>query len=242
MTSTVDHLAWPELENARVLVVDDDAYAVRSLGDVLAEAGAVVKTAMSVRSALEALSREDRFDAAVVDFFLVGQTGNALLRPLRDQLTCTLMISGVEREDVANQAISSGADDFMLKPFDVDEFLVSVARLVERTRSWREKLSRIRLGVRPERKGRSKNPFDEQIGQIVASLSQHAGLSERETKVVRLVVDSLTNDQIAGRLGISVSTVKHHDGKARTKLGVESRDELRQLVLKMVRSRRPIDE
>lgn len=237
MSMAVDQMQWPSIRGARILVVDDDAQAVRALQKVLAKAGAEVETAMSVRSALDLLGRSDRFDAAVVDFFLVGQLGKALVRPLREHLVSTLMISGVERVDVANQAITAGADDFMLKPFEVEDFLDVVARLVEKTHQWRDKVSHIRLGVRPDRRQRPATNLDEQIDDVVELVAESCKLTLREKKVVRLIVDSLTNDQIAAKLGISLSTVKYHDKKSRKKLGVESRDELRQIVMRMVRGR-----
>lgn len=238
MSMAVDQMQWMSLKGARILVVDDDAQAVRALDQVLTKAGAEVETAMSVRSALERLGRSDRFDAAVVDFFLVGQLGKALIRPLREHLVSTLMISGVERVDVANQAITAGADDFMLKPFEIEDFLDVVARLVDKTRQWRDKISHIRLGVRPDRRQRPATGLDEQIDDVVEVVAETGKLTGREKKVVRLVVDSLTNDQIAAKLGISLSTVKYHDKKARKKLGVDSRDELRQIVMRLVRGRR----
>lgn len=237
-----EQMGWIELKGARILVVDDDAQAVRALREVLEGVGATVESAMSVRAALERLGAGGPFDAAVVDYFLVGQHGKALVRPLREQLVSTLMISGVERVDVANQAISAGANDFMLKPFEVPAFLTCVSKQVAKTRLWRQNLSEIRLGVRSERKDRAANAFDEQIDKVVALLAARARLSNRETKVVRLIVDSLSTEQIAARLGNSISTVKHHDKKAREKLGVETRDQLRQLVMRMLKSRGPLDE
>ena len=227
-----------ESNQKHILVVDDDPQAVRALEEVLEMAGAHAETAMSVNAALECLARSDRFDAAVVDFFLVGQLGKSLVRPLREHLVSTLMISGVERVDVANQAISAGADDFMLKPFEVDDFLESVSKLVEKTRRWRDQVAHIRMGVRPGRRPRSVSALDEQIDDAVEVVAEMGKLSEREKSIVRLVVDSLSNDQIAVKLGISLSTVKHHDKKARRKLGVETRDELRQAVMRLVRGRR----
>lgn len=238
-----EHRSWSALKGARVLVVDDDPDAVKALRRVLEEAGAEVSSARDVRSAQETIAREEAFDAAVVDYFLIGgQHGKVLLRPLREQLVSTLMISGVERDDVANQAISAGADDFMLKPFEVDEFLQCVQRLVAKTRSWREKITSIRLGVRPPRQGAKGHPLDAKLDAVVDALAAQSGLTSRERDVMRKLADSLTNEQIAEQLGIAVSTVKYHDNNARRRLGLESRDELRQLVMKMVRTWRSADD
>ncbi len=226
-------LGWMQLRDARILVVDDDTHAVRALCRVLEEVGAEVQSAMSVRSALECIGQSDRFDAAVVDYFLVGQLGKALLRPLRDQLTSTLIISGLERVDVASQAISAGADDFLLKPFEVPVFLEAVAKLVSKTRLWRHKMAEIRHGVKSQHTPPSSGRVSDQLDRVVDIMAGHSGLSVKERQVVRFVVDSFTSDQISERMGITVSTVKYHDKRAREKLGVRTRDELRRMVFRL---------
>jgi DNA-binding NarL/FixJ family response regulator len=60
---------------------------------------------------------------------------------------------------------------------------------------------------------------------MVASESGEA-LSERELEVVHLVVDGLTNDEIAVRLTLSPRTVQSHIARIATKLGVRSRTQV----------------
>ncbi|MBK8013345.1 MAG: hypothetical protein IPK13_18570 [Deltaproteobacteria bacterium] len=51
------------------------------------------------------------------------------------------MITGLGRNDAGREAIAAGADDFLLKPFEVSDFLDAVGRTVERTQTWRGRLS-----------------------------------------------------------------------------------------------------
>ena len=58
-------------------------------------------------------------------------------------------------------------------------------------------------------------------------------LSRRELEVVELVVDGLTNVEIAVRLGITERTVQAHVAAARAKLGARSRTQLAVMVLRL---------
>jgi len=229
-TSRVSGSQWAPIDGARVLVVDDDEMAVRSLKRVLQDHGAQVRSAMSLDDAKRATREEGPFEAAVVDFFLVGEEGKDLISPLREASTCSLMISGVEREQVARAAISSGADDFLLKPFQVDEFLDAVCQTITRTRDWRSILEPITQGQRPPPRAAQKPVLQSELDRIAQWLQEQGGLSNRERDVVLMVFMGRSNEEIASRFDISESTVKYHDLRGRRKLGVENRRELTRLV------------
>ncbi len=229
-TWTVSGSQWDLIDGARILVVDDDQMAVRSLNRVLRDYGAEVRTAMSLADAKRAIEAEGPYETAVVDFFLVGEEGKALISPLREASTCSLMISGVEREQVARAAISSGADDFLLKPFQVDEFLDAVCRTIERTREWRSILEPITQGQRPPRRDPKKPVLQSELDRIAQWLQKQGKLSDRERDVILMVFMGRSNEEIAARFDISESTVKYHDLRGRRKLGVEGRRELTRLV------------
>ncbi|MGF1509159.1 MAG: response regulator transcription factor [Myxococcota bacterium] len=220
---------WSVLHRARILVVDDDAMAVRSLERVLVDQRAEVTCAMSADVALQRIQREV-YDAAVVDYFLVGQEGRVLLKPLRDAATCSLMISGVEREEIARSSIASGADDFLLKPFEVADFLNAVARTVAKTREWRDLIEPLKRGQRPE-PSRSHRPVLEAEVERIGNWLQTVGqLTDRERDVMMMVFMGRSNEEIAQAFSISESTVKYHDLRARRKLGVDNRRALTRMV------------
>lgn len=221
---------WALIKGARVLVVDDDQMAVRSLTRVLQDHGAEVRTAMSLADAKRVIAQDGPFETAVVDFFLVGEEGKDLISPLREASTSSLMISGVEREQVARAAISSGADDFLLKPFQVDEFLDAVSQSIKRTREWRSILEPITQGQRPPPREPPKPVLQSELDRIAAWFQERGGLSDRERDVVMMVFMGRSNEEIAKRFDISESTVKYHDLRGRRKLGVENRRELTRLV------------
>jgi DNA-binding NarL/FixJ family response regulator len=62
-------------------------------------------------------------------------------------------------------------------------------------------------------------------GARPATKRNPAGLTAREMEILRLLVDGLSNRQIAGRLSISAKTVDHHVSAVLGKLGVQSREQ-----------------
>jgi DNA-binding CsgD family transcriptional regulator len=64
-------------------------------------------------------------------------------------------------------------------------------------------------------------------GPRPATRADPAGLTAREAEVHALLVEGLTNTEIAARLFISAKTVEHHVGAVLTKLGVAGRRQLR---------------
>lgn len=213
------------LVDARVLVVDDDSMAVSSLQRVLGRQGAEVETAMSTRTAMERIQSSSPFDAAFVDYFLVGHEGHALMRPLRRNGCCPVMISGSDREGIDREAIAQGAEMFLRKPFEVEEFLEAATAALDISRRWRRTIFQREQSPEPK-PWEMLEPVD-----VAERLADFSDLSEKERQVLARVVLGLTNEEIAQSLRVSSSTVKYHDHRGRMKLSVESRRELNRLVL-----------
>ena len=120
-------------EPRSVLVVEDEE-AIRSLLDtVLGSNGYHAHLASNAEQAM-VLSRRGAFDAAIVDIRMPGMDGLELSRSLRalDSDLPVILITAHADIDSARQAIRLGAYDYIAKPFDVDDVLLSVARAVER--------------------------------------------------------------------------------------------------------------
>ena len=62
-------------------------------------------------------------------------------------------------------------------------------------------------------------------GPQPATRTNPAGLTERQTEILRLLAEGLSNTDIAGRLVISVRTVDHHVAAVLSKIGVSTRRE-----------------
>src|SRR5579864_857360 len=111
---------------ARILVVDDEIEIVRALRRSLMAHGYEVFTAGSGEEALEAIIR-CRPDLMLLDLGLPGISGLEVCKRVRAQSNLPIIILSVkdaERDKV--QALDLGADDYVPKPFGVDEVLARI--------------------------------------------------------------------------------------------------------------------
>lgn len=116
-----------------ILVIDDDERLVSTLRRALAYEGYRVRTAATGLAGL-ALAREDPPDLVILDVMLPGLDGLEVARRLQaGGCTAVLMLSA--RDQVADRVagLEAGADDYLVKPFALEELLARVkARLRRR--------------------------------------------------------------------------------------------------------------
>ena len=120
------------MTGSRILVVDDEPQILRALQTNLRGAGYDVTTAASVEEALvEAAMRLP--DAVILDLLLPDGSGTDVCRELRrwtDVPVIVLSAVGDEKEKVA--ALDAGADDYVTKPFGIDELLARLRAALRR--------------------------------------------------------------------------------------------------------------
>src|ERR1700748_2651998 len=117
---------------ARVLVVDDEPQILRALRTSLHGAGYEVETADTAEGALAALAANPP-DAVVLDLVLPDGSGTEITRELRTWSSAPIIVLSVvgdEAEKVA--ALDAGADDYVTKPFGVDELLARLRAALRR--------------------------------------------------------------------------------------------------------------
>jgi two-component system, OmpR family, KDP operon response regulator KdpE len=116
-----------------VLVVDDDAQIVRALRTSLRARGHEVVTAPNGETALDVLAGAT-VDLVILDLGLPGIDGIEVLRRLRGWLDIPVIVLSV-RESHAQKvaALDAGADDYVTKPFAIDELLARMRAVRRRT-------------------------------------------------------------------------------------------------------------
>ena len=116
----------------RVLVVDDEPQILRALQTNLRGAGYEVETAATAEQALAAAALKPP-DAVIVDLVLPDRSGTEVCRELRRWSSAPILVLSVvgeEREKVA--ALDAGADDYVEKPFGIDELLARLRAALRR--------------------------------------------------------------------------------------------------------------
>ena len=129
----------------RILVVEDDAGIASGLRTNLQQRGYAVDLCNGVASAWSAL-RAERFDAVLLDLGLADGDGSELLRRLRlsavaatgtapalpDPATPVLIVTARDQVHQRIAGLDQGADDYLAKPFDVDELDARLRALLRR--------------------------------------------------------------------------------------------------------------
>jgi two-component system KDP operon response regulator KdpE len=125
--------ASPNDEGKRVLVVDDEPQIVRALKVILRNAGYATEQAESKEEALNAVSVRPP-DAMVLDLVLPDGSGVDVCADVRRWSSLPIIVlSAVGDEHEKVRALDAGADDYITKPFGVDELLARLRAILRRT-------------------------------------------------------------------------------------------------------------
>jgi two-component system OmpR family response regulator len=117
----------------RVLVVDDEVKLARLLQRGLRQHGVAADLAATGEDAL-IRARATPYDAIVLDLMLPGVDGFDVCRQLRDEdnWTPTLMLTALGDVDSRVRGLDTGADDYLVKPFSLDELLARLRAISRR--------------------------------------------------------------------------------------------------------------
>jgi len=117
----------------RVLVVEDDRMIAKGLQTALRQDGYAVDGVSDGRSAAEAL-RTTGFDLVLLDLGLPQRDGLDVLRELRRRGDATPVIIVTARDDIQDRiaGLDAGADDYIIKPFDLDEVAARMRSVLRR--------------------------------------------------------------------------------------------------------------
>ena len=117
----------------RLLLVEDDTMIGRAVRQGLGDAGFTVDWVMDGRAAELALAN-GVYDLAVLDLGLPAKDGMAVLRELRARRDSLPVLIVTARDAVGDRiaGLNAGADDYVLKPFDLDELVARVHALLRR--------------------------------------------------------------------------------------------------------------
>jgi two-component system, OmpR family, response regulator QseB len=203
----------------RILLVEDDAMLGEAVRDGLRQLGQVVDWVQDGGAALAALSTAS-FGALVLDLGLPGGDGLGVLRWLRHSGRSTAVVVVTARDSLGDRiaGLDAGADDYLVKPFDIDEL---AARLRAVTR----------------RAGRATDSVLV-VGEVELDLRQRmvtcrgapAGLTAREYAVVELLIRRagclVTRAEIEEELygfddDIGSNAIEVHIHNLRRKLGAQ---------------------
>lgn len=120
----------------RILLVEDDLEMAAWLGRALGQSGFLADHAPDAAAAQQLLHGDARYDAIVLDLGLPDRDGLSLLSALRQGGLATPVIVLTARGALPDrvQSLKIGADDFLAKPFEIEELEARLSALVRRSR------------------------------------------------------------------------------------------------------------
>jgi len=199
----------------RVLLVDDERLLLVSLTRALRvqRPDWVIDTASDGVQAM-ALLRSQPVDILVTDIQMPGMDGMALLAQVRRDPDLArlplILISAEDDRSSVRRGMSSGADDYLTKPFTAEELILSVE----------SRLRRLEQGADPSAQSAALN------GQLKGLLT------ERELKVLALIGQGLVTKDIAAELDLSPKTVSAHRQNIMGKLDLHNAAALAALAIR----------
>ncbi len=117
----------------RILVVEDDEAISRVIAKNLASTGYAVYACADGTDAARLLERDADFDLALLDVMLPGMDGFELMEYMKRSDIPVIYLTARADIDSKLQGLRDGAEDYIVKPFEVLELLVRIEKVLERT-------------------------------------------------------------------------------------------------------------
>jgi DNA-binding NarL/FixJ family response regulator len=201
----------------KVLLVDDHTLVRRGLTHLLVSCipGAEVTEAGGTEEAVEIL-RSSPHDVALVDIRMPGRDGLELLRDIRASYPKlpVIMLSSYDNGDYVKAALAEGAAGYLLKDTTPEDLVQAIAVALSGAGNV--------LSPRAVRNMFDGPPTQDQKTRD-ESAHLDAGLTRRESDVLRLLSTGCSNREISRHLFLSEKTVKAHLAAVFRKLGVTNR-------------------
>jgi len=205
-------------ETVRVVIVDDHE-AVRTGVAAILRADPAIDVIGEAENGFDAvaLSLREQPDVALVDLRMPGTDGIwATERITAETGTRVLVLTTFDSDDLIARALAAGARGYLLKTARGPDLIQAVHHVAE-----------------------DRHVIDPAVaGSVIARLNERSApaeevslpaLTSRESEVLALLAEGMTNQQIGDRLGIGITTVKTHVGALYDKTGATSRVQLGRL-------------
>ena len=203
-----------------ILIAEDDQHISHMLTTLLTGEGYQTTAAFSGTEALFVLA-QGAFDLIILDLMLPGKTGEEVLADIRNTLTTPVIVLTARTDkETTVDLLKLGADDYMAKPFDVNELLARVEVQLRR--------HQVTAPASEEAKKHKSLTLDENIFDAKNPAGEGAGLSKREYEILHLLISHPTKVFTKENIYQSVwggeflgddNTINVHMSKLRGKLG-----------------------
>jgi NarL family two-component system response regulator LiaR len=208
------------LNPIRVMIVDDHGMVRRGLATIL-KVKADLELVAEANNGKEAilLCERARPDVVLMDLVMPEMSGAEATKSIRERWpeVQVIALTSFQEKELVREALQAGAISYLLKNVSADD----LSAAIREAREGRSTLApeAIEALLQPDSLG------------VPAVAAEGFDLTPREQEVLALMVEGMTNPEIAERLVISRSTAKAHVSNILSKLGVSNRAEAISLAL-----------
>ena len=203
-----------------VAIVEDNAVMRRTFRQWI-EAAPDLRCLFSCATAEEAIVEIPRLkpDVVLMDVHLPGESGIACTARLKEELpgVQVIMLTVYRNQELIFQALQAGACGYLLKRSSPDELLAAIAEVRSGGAPMTSEIARMVV---------------EAFQKKPAGVTAADGLTNRESEILALLSEGLSNKEIADRVDISYDTVRAHLRHIYEKLHVRGRTEAVKMYLK----------
>ncbi|MFI0810627.1 response regulator [Streptomyces echinatus] len=200
----------------RVLIADDQQM-VRQGFTVLLNAQPGIEVAGQAVDGLDAIARTAELapDVVLMDIRMPELGGIEATRRITAEHTAVrvLVLTTFDLDEYVYEALRAGAAGFLLKDASADQLAEAVRVVAAGDALLAPGITRRLIAEFSRLDGGGRAPLKRRVGE----------LTERETEVLALIAQGLSNAEIAGRLVVAEQTVKTHVGRILVKLGLRDR-------------------
>lgn len=179
----------------KILLVDDEPETAQALKQYLGDRGYAVSLASDGAAALDMLVNEKDYTVVLLDINMPGPHGVTVLKRLQDEGcdTAVIMMSGHGCEELAVECMRNGAEDYIPKPFTLEDVLQRIerARTHRRERIEKQRLQQEREDFTLMLSHDMKNPLTAVIGSIDIIREECLGaVNEEQKEYLQSAIDS----------------------------------------------------
>lgn len=169
----------------RILLVEDEESIRELVALNLQMESYHVSTAEDGNAAIKIFS-EEKFDLVILDIMLPGKDGFAVCESIRleNNEIPILFLSAKSNAEDRISGLKKGGDDYLTKPFNLEELLLRVKKLLERSKQKTENTSAVQLV------SFGQNEINFEKHQAISFKNEIISLTKMETKLLKLLIEN----------------------------------------------------
>lgn len=200
----------------RILVVEDEEAIAKMISLNLKLAGYETSVFMDGQETAVSLLEDNQYDLAILDIMLPGMDGFALLEEMKKYHIPVIFLTAKTDIDSKIQGLKGGAEDYIVKPFEILELLVRIEKVLERENRYHHVLKVLDIEINLDEHSVMKNgeeiPLKPMEYELLVVLAKNKNIAVSREKLISMI----WGPNFSGE----TRTVDVHIGWLRKKLGL----------------------